>query len=273
MDVGEGQKRTRCIDSPVRRRGGVKCSENGVVLHGNQPLLHIESNGPFRPTTAFQMPSVGVPASPWMWAKARSQRGALIRLCGDGVVSNVARNGFILHGNQPLLLLHTETNGPFRPTTAFQMPSVGVPASPWMWAKARSERGALIRLCGDGVVSNVARNGSFILHGNQPLLLHTETKRTVPTHHRVPDALRWCSRLALDVGEGQKRTRWIDSPVRRRGGVECSEKRVIILHGNQPLLLHTETDRSDPPPRSRCPPLVFPPRHGCGRRPEANEVH
>jgi hypothetical protein len=52
-------------------------------------------------------------------------------------------------------------NGPFRPTTAFQMPSVGVSASPWMWAKARSERGALIRLCGDGVVSNVARNGSF----------------------------------------------------------------------------------------------------------------
>jgi hypothetical protein len=28
-------------------------------------------------------------------------------------------------------------------------------------------------------------------------------KRTGPTH-RVPDALRWCSRLAMDVGEGQK---------------------------------------------------------------------
>jgi hypothetical protein len=36
MNVGEGQKRRRCIDSPVWRRGGVKCSENGgvVVLHG-----------------------------------------------------------------------------------------------------------------------------------------------------------------------------------------------------------------------------------------------
>jgi hypothetical protein len=39
------------------------------------------------------MPPVGVPASPWMWAKARSKLGALIRLCGDGVVSKVARMG------------------------------------------------------------------------------------------------------------------------------------------------------------------------------------
>jgi hypothetical protein len=46
------------------------------------------------------MPSVGVPASPWMWAKARSEQGALTRLCGDGVVSNEARNGVILYGNQ-----------------------------------------------------------------------------------------------------------------------------------------------------------------------------
>jgi hypothetical protein len=42
--------------------------------------------GLFRPTNAFQMPSVGVPASPWVWAKARSKLGALIRLCGDGAV-------------------------------------------------------------------------------------------------------------------------------------------------------------------------------------------
>jgi hypothetical protein len=40
----------------------------------------------------------------------------------------------------------------------------------------------LIRLCGDGVVSNEARNG-VILHGNQPLLLHTETDRSdTPPH-------------------------------------------------------------------------------------------
>jgi hypothetical protein len=54
--------------------------------------------------------------------------------------------------------------------------------------------------------------------------------RAVPTHHRTPDAPRWRSRLALDVGEGQKQTRCIDSPVRRRGGVERGENGVI-LHG------------------------------------------
>jgi hypothetical protein len=43
--------------------------------------------------------------------------------------------------------------------------------------------------------------------------------RAVPTRHRTPDGPRWRSRLALDVGEGQKQTRCIDSPVRRRGGV------------------------------------------------------
>jgi hypothetical protein len=91
----------------------------------------------------------------------------------------------------------------------------------WMWAKARSERGALIRSCGDEVVSNEARNGSFYTEINP----FCTQKRTVPTHHRFPDALRWCSRLAMDVGEGQKRTRCIDSLVRRQGGVECSEKR------------------------------------------------
>jgi hypothetical protein len=35
--------------------------------------------------------------------------------------------------------------------------------------------------------------------------------RAVPTHHRTPDALRWRSRLALGVGEGQKLTRCIDA--------------------------------------------------------------
>jgi hypothetical protein len=42
----------------------------------------------------------------------------------------------------------------------------------------------------------------------------------VPTHQRVPDAPRWRSRLALGVVEGQMLTRCIDSPVRRRGGVD-----------------------------------------------------
>jgi hypothetical protein len=128
------------------------------------PLLHIKTKRSFRLTT-------GVTASPWMWAKARSERGALICLCGDGVVSNVARmDGVVLHGNN-LPLLHIETDRSFLPTTStFQMPSVGVPASPWMWAKARSKRGALICLCGDGVVSNEARMGSFCMEIIYPFL-------------------------------------------------------------------------------------------------------
>jgi hypothetical protein len=73
LDVGEGQKLTRCIDSPVRRRGGVKKGENGVIFHREKstPPAH-RTGGLFRPTTALPTPAVGVPASPWMWAKARS---------------------------------------------------------------------------------------------------------------------------------------------------------------------------------------------------------
>jgi hypothetical protein len=45
-------------------------------------------------TIALPTPPVVVPASPWMWVKARSKLGALIRLCGDGAVSNEARMFF-----------------------------------------------------------------------------------------------------------------------------------------------------------------------------------
>jgi hypothetical protein len=119
-------------------------ARNGVmILHGNtQPTPSAHRNGLFRPTTALEMPPVGVPASPWLWAKARSERGALIGLCGDGVVSNDARNE---DGNtQPNSSAHR--NGLFRPTTALEIPPVGVPASPWLWAKARSELCALMGL-------------------------------------------------------------------------------------------------------------------------------
>jgi hypothetical protein len=60
--------------------------------------------------------------------------------------------------------------------------------------------------------------GSFYMETINPFFC--TQKRTIPTHHRVPDTIRWCSRLAMDVGEGQKRTRCIDSTVQRRGGVE-----------------------------------------------------
>jgi hypothetical protein len=58
--------------------------------------------------------------------------------------------------------------GPFRPTLALQMPKAGVPASPWMWAKAAHKLGAVIRLCGDRVVSNEARMGVFCMEEMHP---------------------------------------------------------------------------------------------------------
>jgi hypothetical protein len=54
---------------------------------------HAHRTGLFRSTTALPTLPVGVTASPWMWAKARSKLGALIRLCGDGAVSNQAKLG------------------------------------------------------------------------------------------------------------------------------------------------------------------------------------
>jgi hypothetical protein len=91
--------------------------------------------GLFRPTTALPTPPVGVLASPWVWAKARSKLGALIRLCGDGAVSNEAKLGSFYTGQSTPPAHRT---GLFRPTNALPTLPVGVPASPWMWAKARS---------------------------------------------------------------------------------------------------------------------------------------
>jgi hypothetical protein len=77
--------------------------------------------GLFRPTTALPTPPVGVPASPWVWAKARSKLGTLIRLYGDGAMSNEAKLGSFYTEKAPLL--HTEPG-----------------CSDRMWAKARSLR-------------------------------------------------------------------------------------------------------------------------------------
>jgi hypothetical protein len=125
---------------------------------------------------------VGIPASPWMLAKVRSKRGALIRLCGDGVVSNDARNGVIHFARESTPSAQKRTvptlhGAPHAP--------VGIPASPWMLAKVRSKRGALIRLCGDGVVSNDARNG--VIHFARESTPSAQ-KRTVPTIHGAPHA-------------------------------------------------------------------------------------
>jgi hypothetical protein len=141
--------------------------------------------GLFRPTTALPTPPVGVPASPWMWAKARSKLGALIRLGGV----KRGENGVTIYYTREKSTPPAHRTGLFRPTTALPTPPVGVPASPWTWAKARSKLGALIRLCGDGAVSNEAKMGSlFIIHGKKAPLLHTEpgSSDPPPPHSRRP---------------------------------------------------------------------------------------
>jgi hypothetical protein len=165
----------------------------GHFSHAEKSTPPAHRTGLFRPTTALPTPPpVGVPASPWMWAKVRSKLGALIRLCGDGAVSNEAKMGslYILHGKKHPSCTQN------RAVPTLPTPPVGVPASPSMWTKARSKLGA--------------KMGSFFTRGKK----HPSCtqNRAVPTHHRTPDAPRWRSRLALDVGEGRKQTRCIDSP-------------------------------------------------------------
>jgi hypothetical protein len=61
MDVGEGQKQTRCSGSPVRRRSDAECSENGGVSHRNAPLPLTKINGHSPPTTALRVRKDGLP--------------------------------------------------------------------------------------------------------------------------------------------------------------------------------------------------------------------
>jgi hypothetical protein len=177
------------------------------------------------PTIAFQMPSVGVPASPSsMWTKARSERGALIRLCGDGVVSTEARNGVILHGNnnQPLC---TQQNGPFRPTTTSRCPPLVFPPRHGCGQRPEANEVHWFVCTETGWCRMRRETGLFCME--IPLSFCTQ-KRTVPTHNRVPDAHRWCSRLAMDVDEPLPLTK-INGPSRpttalrvRKDGVPAS---------------------------------------------------
>jgi hypothetical protein len=84
-DVGEGQKQTGCSHSPVRRRGEVEWGAGSCRfgIMENDPSRSQNRTLPTRPP--LPIPSVGDSASPWMWAKARSKRGAVIHLCGDAV--------------------------------------------------------------------------------------------------------------------------------------------------------------------------------------------
>jgi hypothetical protein len=142
--------------------------------------------GPCRPATALPIPSVGDSASPWMWAKARTKLGAVIRLCGDGVRWNGGGScRFGIMENDPSRSQNRTL--PTRPP--LPIPSVGDSASPWMWAKARSKRGAVIHLCGDAVRWNGGGIGSFFgIMENDPF---RSQNRTLPTRHRTPDPQLW----------------------------------------------------------------------------------
>jgi hypothetical protein len=136
----------------------------GHLFYTGKSTPPAHRTGLFRPIPALPTPpAVGVSALPSMWAKARRKLGALIRMCGDGPVSNEATimSLSILHGKSTPPAHRTEL---FRPTTALPTPSVGVPTSPWVWAKARSQLGALIRMCGDGAVSNAAAIMRFLFY-------------------------------------------------------------------------------------------------------------
>jgi hypothetical protein len=68
--------------------------------------------------------------------------------------------------------------------------------------------------------TNVTTVSVFI---NKPL--QTQDEFTIPSAHRkstdrAPDVQNWCSRHAMDVGDGQKRMRCIYAPVQRRKGIE-----------------------------------------------------
>jgi hypothetical protein len=87
-------------------------------------------------------------------------------------------------------------------------------------------------LCAGGVLLPCKMTGVILFYTGK-----STQNRALPTHHRTPDAPRWRSRLALGVGEGQKLTRCIDSPVRRRGGAVSNEAKLGSFY----------TEKSTPP--------------------------
>jgi hypothetical protein len=62
----QGKKHPSCTHCAETGR----CQMRSFYTEKSTPPAH--RTGLFRPTNAFQMPSVGVPASPWLWARARS---------------------------------------------------------------------------------------------------------------------------------------------------------------------------------------------------------
>jgi hypothetical protein len=212
--------------------------------------------GLVRPTTALPTPPVGVAASPWTWAKARSKLGALIRLCGDGAMSIEAKMGsFYTEKSTP----PAHRTGPVRPTTALPTPPVGVPASPWTWAKARSKLGALIG-CAER-----RKWGHNCLHGKKAPLLHTEPSCSdPPPHFRRPPvgvpASPWTSKARSKLG----------ALIRLCGdGAVSNEAKMGSFYTGKSTPPAHRTGPFRPTTALPTPPLALPPRPGR-RRHEAN---
>jgi hypothetical protein len=153
LDVGKGQKLTRCIDSPVRRRGDVEIMWRKLVSLYTKKYPSCTQNRAL--PTHHRTPDYPRWRSRLALDVGESQK---LTRCID---SPVRRRGDV----------------------------------DLMW-----------------------RNWGHFIHGKRNP--SCTQNRAVPTHRRTPDSPRWRSRLALDVGESQKLTRCIDSPVRRRGVVK-----------------------------------------------------
>jgi hypothetical protein len=269
------------------------------------PLLHTEPGRSDSTTTALPTPPVGVPASPWTWAKARSKLGALIRL-------SVRRRGGVKRGENGWGHFTRKSTPPAHRTGPFRLTHHRTPDAPRWRSRLALDVGEgqkQTRCIDSPVCAETGRcqtrrcNGVILLHGKK----HPSCtqNRAIPTHHRATDAPRWRSRLALDgvtppahrtglfrpttalptppVGVPASPWTWakarskpgalIRLSVRRRGGVKRGENKWGHFTRGKAPLLHTEPGCYDPPPRYRRPPLAFPPRPGRGRRPEANQVH
>jgi hypothetical protein len=75
---------------------GVKCSEDGVVLHGNNLLrLHIHGNGPFRSTTALHCTALHCTADAQSWCSR------LAMDVGEGQKKTSNRAGLLAMTNKP----------------------------------------------------------------------------------------------------------------------------------------------------------------------------
>jgi hypothetical protein len=145
--------------------------------------------------------------SPTAMASREHQRGASRAPWWVGTVRFCVQKGLVEYFRAKSWPRFSHHSTPPRLRTGKSMHVVSFWPSPTAMASREHQRWCQI-------------NGAslYILHCGKLPLLHTEPDRSdLPPHLRCP-SLR--SRLAMMVSEGQKRTRSIESPVRRQIGVK-----------------------------------------------------